>query len=231
MGKHDIFPAGGSTNLDDEEVNTLETKTFHAPSFGDDEFEIAPLALPPLSPHQNFAPLAPQNGAFLYGYPPQYSAQPVAVPTHHLLSNHIVSPVSSSIELLCHHDINPFVSSPVLPKFPPQNFDIPNIDLSMSDIMDRQTNEGMDCAANCDKYPKVAPLVLRLPHQLVTQHMPAVVADFHQLQAGADQLEAALNHGISPPGSNSTSPSRVGSSEEFSSDDSVPLSTVSLADY
>jgi len=26
MGKHDIFPAGGSTNLDDEEVNTLETK-------------------------------------------------------------------------------------------------------------------------------------------------------------------------------------------------------------
>lgn len=204
-------------------------QTFHAPSFGDDEFEIAPLALPPLSPQQNFAPLTQQNGTFSYSYPPQYAVPPIVVPTHNLLSHHIVSPVSSSIDLLCHPDVNPFVSSSVLPKFPPQNFEIPNIDLSMSDIMDRQSNEGTDCAANCDKYPKVAPLVLRLPHhQMPSQQMPAVVADFHQLQAGADQLEAALNQGISPPGSNSTSPSRVGSSEEFSSDDSVPLSTVRL---
>lgn len=207
--------------------NINSYRTFHAPSFGDDEFEIAPLALPPLSPQQNFAPLTQQNGTFPYSYPPQYAVPPIVVPTHNLLSHHIVSPVSSSIDLLCHPDINPFVSSSVLPKFPPQNFEIPNIDLSMSDIMDRQSNEGADCAANCDKYPKVAPLVLRLPHhQMPSQQMPAVVADFHQLQAGADQLEAALNQGISPPGSNSTSPSRVGSSEEFSSDDSVPLSTL-----
>ena len=91
-----------------------------------------------------------------------------------------------------------------------------------------------DCEpSDCDKYPpKVAPLVLRLPHGVMAQRqMPAAVADFRQLQAGADQLEAALNQGISPPGSNSTSPSRVGSSEEFSSDDSVPLSTVRLCHF
>ena len=201
-------------------------QTFYAPSFGDDEFEIAPLALPPLSPQQDFPTLTQPNASFPYSYPSQYAAPPVTVSAHHLLLHHIVSPVSQpSVDLQCHVGVNnPFVSSAILPKFPPQNFDIPNIDLSMSDNMDR--NDG----AECEKYPpKVAPLVLRLPHGVMAQRqMPAAVADFRQLQAGADQLEAALNQGISPPGSNSTSPSRVGSSEEFSSDDSVPLSTVRL---
>ncbi len=121
----------------------------------------------------------------------------------------------------------------VLPKFPPQNFDIPDIETSNSIGGGSQTNIVTTTTVYTtpnllpNSYPSLLPQhpiqnqAPPPPHLFTPPSHPVSHFSGHNMvnPRGSQQK-------LSPPGSNTTSPSRD-SCEDSSSDDSLPLAQVS----
>ncbi|XP_046544132.1 TOX high mobility group box family member 3-like isoform X1 [Haliotis rubra] len=196
-------PAQGQQGGDN--FNTKSVSTFHTPSFGDEDFDLPVL------------PLASDQDSGNAGNTSQ------APFSHQMLSNLDLglNPALTVAPTMQTADCAPLTSMrgphPIAPKFPPQNFDVPDINV---------TNSVMASATNADNiFASIAASTGTLFHDVIPDRSPI---SSHQSLSTISQTQMATHlgfqtavQGASPPGSNSTSSPSRESSED--SDDSLPL--------
>ena len=197
-------------------------QTFHTPSFGDENFDI-PLNMPTVSQPcysqpQTYVNRPPQN-AHQFAHP----QQPVS-----LTNFHFTQPSSQNLHSTGHafglqnngqphrlkHENEAFPE----PQFPPQNFEIPDIQVSNSVLYPSEKLGGVPLEIQQHTHTFQKPLP-----QNILQTLGGFVPPSTQAQVKGQGGKVA-----SPPGSGSTntSPSRDSVSEDSSSEDSLPLAQV-----
>ena len=178
-------------------------QTYSAVGFCDDGFDVcAPVALSPPLHHRFSPPSLPSP----YSFPPFPSAGvygPASPP--YLFPPHSPAALAAAA-----------AAAPlILPKFPPPQFEIP--DINPPDVYDGGYQPLFLPP------PPLEAATFVTPRAAPPRHHRVVVAA--SMDASPPQMAAPP--GVSPHGSTNTSPSRE-SAEEYSSDDSVPLAQVSV---
>lgn len=171
--------------------NYLASETFHTPSFGDEDFDINTLTLPPqvsdsISHSENL-----QSG---------FTSQ--AVLSHPPTGNMDLSEMSRNS-----------MGDQIVPKFPPQNFDVPDISITNSLHPPAVTSMGTYSSVSLDTNLVTSEPLQTISHSDVQKHL-----GFHSVASGK---------GSPPAGSiTSLSPNRESSSSD--SDDSLPLAQLAV---
>lgn len=168
--------------------NFLPSETFHTPSFGDDDFDINSLTLPPQVSESNTDNL--QSG---------YTSPSVLV--HAPTGNMDLSAMSRNS-----------MGGHVAPKFPPQNFDVPDISI---------TNSLHSTSTSVGTYSSVS-----LGTNLVTSEPLRTISHADvQSQLGFHSVANKVSPTSNISSISSVSPNRESSSD---SDDSLPLAQLAM---
>ncbi|OWF50881.1 hypothetical protein KP79_PYT13841 [Mizuhopecten yessoensis] len=173
-----------------QDSNFLPNETFHTPSFGDEDFDINTLTLPPQ---------VSDSISHSENHQPGYTSQTVL--SHPPIGNMDLSEMSRNA-----------MGDQIVPKFPPQNFDVPDISITNS-LQSTSTSNGTYSSVSLNTNLVTSEPLRTISHADVQKQL-----GFHSVS----------NKGSQPTGGlNSVSPNRESSSSD--SDDSLPLAQVCVA--
>ncbi|XP_064610550.1 TOX high mobility group box family member 4-B-like isoform X1 [Liolophura sinensis] len=203
----------------------LSSETFHTPSFGDEDFDLAPMGMGIQQVSENVAQSMQENtfpsgqalsrtGGNLMDLDTMNLTQPLSHPPNMARQN--CSPTTQNIPPARH-----MTDAIMVPKFPPPNFEVPDISLSNS-VMSTASNSTMLSSvsmATSNSYSLGgAPTTLSTMGMMGQQPLMTISQSQISSQLG---FQSVVKQG-SPAGSHSTHTSSPSQSSE-DSDDSLPL--------
>lgn len=204
-------------------------QTFHTPSFGDEDFDLAPMGMGIQQVSENVAQSVPENtfsssgqalshtGGNLMDLDSMNLTQPLSHPPNMAQQN--CPSTNQNIPPARH-----MTDAIMVPKFPPPNFEVPDISLSNS-VMSTASNSTMLSSvsmATSNSYSLGgAPTTMSTMGMMGQQPLMTISQSQISSQLG---FQSVVKQG-SPAGSNSTHTSSPSQSSE-DSDDSLPLAQV-----